>query len=293
MGGNQQASVMKVLDCTLLAYEGPIFRAYLSVLKQLGYKVKRVVRLYNGHHRWPWIPNGLKQAYCANKEALEHNFYPQQFLKNAALSRSICQPIVKKYAFPADFFDIFGKKNLFTDAYAEECIYCDVEDDGWKSERLFALLQSFGPETYLFTGGGLVPRRILTLPGTEFVHVHPGFLPYTRGADGILWSIVARGKPGASCFYMVPQLDAGNVIAAEEFEPVVFQKPVHADCKTLYRLIFAFYDPAIRALCFKHVLEQFGTLKHLPNVPQDTKKGIVFHFMHEMLQQLVFRRMFV
>lgn len=87
VGGKYQASGMKVLDCTLLAYEGSIFRAYVSVLKQLGYKAKRVVKLYNGHHRWPYVPKCLKQTYLSTKEALEHNFYPQLFLKKRCVLR--------------------------------------------------------------------------------------------------------------------------------------------------------------------------------------------------------------
>lgn len=128
---------MKVLDCTLLAYEGSIFRAYVSVLKQLGYKAKRVVKLYNGHHRWPCVPRCLKQIYWSNKEALEHNFYPQLFLKNAAFTQSIVKPILKKYALPADFFEVFGlpirmPKNAFIvilrkrDGKANACLrYCN------------------------------------------------------------------------------------------------------------------------------------------------------------------------
>lgn len=156
------------------------------------------------------------------------------------------------------------------------------------------MLKSFGKQTYLFTGGGLVPRRILELPDTEFVHVYPGFLPYTRGADGILWSVLIRDKPGAACFYMVPKLDEGNVILTEEYAPLSFKSDIATNAlKTRYRVVFSFYDPAVCALCLKHVLEKFGTLTNLPAEKQDVGNGITFHFMHDALKEKVLRRVFI
>jgi hypothetical protein len=92
---------------------------------------------------------------------------------------------------------------------------------------------------------------------------------------------------------MVPRLDEGNLILTEEVAPVSFKNFLEMhDTQTLYRFIFSFYDPAIRALCLKHVLERFGNLSHLPTTPQQTDKGLTFHFMHEKLQTMVFQKMF-
>ena len=54
---------MKILNCTVLAYEGPILRAYLSVIKNLGYKVKRVIKLYNGYPKLRWLPQILRNSF--------------------------------------------------------------------------------------------------------------------------------------------------------------------------------------------------------------------------------------
>lgn len=284
---------MKLLNCTILAYEGPILRAYLSVLKQLGYKAKRIIKLYNGHNKLRLFPKFLRDALLFNQEALRNNYWPIHFLKEQKLSNNIIAEIISKYNFDTGFFDLFGNTCVNMSSFADECIYFDWCDDGWKHEKLFNLLKTFGEQTYLFTGGGLVPRHILELPNTEFVHIHPGFLPYTRGADGILWSTLTRGKPGAACFYMVPQLDEGHLISTEEFENLRFEKLEFVDSKTLYRLVYSFYDPAVRALSLKHVLKKFGTLKSLPTTEQETYKGITFHFMHDLLKGKVLNDMFV
>ena len=270
---------MKLLNCTVLAYEGPILRAYLSVINALGYKVRRIVQLYNGNRKLRWLPKKLREPLLFSREALRNNYWPLKFMRSKEY-KTLIDCVMDAYKLGSTFFSNFYKSYVNYSHVAEEIFYFDWEEKGWKHEQLFELLKSFGKQTYLFTGGGLVPRCILELPDTEFVHVHPGFLPYTRGADGILWSVLTRERPGAACFYMVPKLDEGNVILTEEYAPLSFKGDIATnELKTRYRLVFSFYDPAVRALCLKHVLEEFGTLTNLPNEKQEIDKGITFHFM--------------
>ena len=283
---------MKLLDCTVLAYEGPILRAYLSVINALGYKVRRIVPLYNGNRKLRWLPKKLREPLLFSREALRNNYWPLKFMQSKEY-KTLIDCVMDAYKLGVSFFSSFQKSYVHYSNIAEEISYFDWEDKGWKHEQLFELLKSFGKQTYLFTGGGLVPRCILELPDTEFVHVHPGFLPYTRGADGILWSLLTRERPGAACFYMVPKLDEGNVILTEEYASLSFKSDIATnDLKTRYRLVFSFYDPAVRALCLKHVLEKFGTLTNLPNEKQEIDKGITFHFMHDALKEKVLRKIF-
>lgn len=67
---------MKLLDCTVLAYEGPILRAYLSIINALGYKVKRIVQLYNGNRKLRWLPKKLREPFLFSREALRNNYWP-------------------------------------------------------------------------------------------------------------------------------------------------------------------------------------------------------------------------
>lgn len=285
-------SDMKILDCIILGYEGPIFRAYLSVIRSLGYKVKKIIKLYNGHEKLCWLPNCFRNALLFSKETLHNNYWPIKFLSNKDVTSNMTNHIIDKYGLDSHFFSLFGKSCLDFSLITDESIYFDWGNEGWKNNKLFDLLQSLGQQTYLFTGGGLVPKRILELPNTEFVHVHPGFLPYTRGADGILWSVLTRGCPGAACFYMVPKLDEGHLILTEEYENLHFSLDGQFDLKDLYRLVFSFYDPAIRGLCLKHVLEKFGTLQHLPVTKQNVNKGITFHFMHDEIKRKTLKEIF-
>ncbi|EFL91636.1 hypothetical protein REG_1079 [Candidatus Regiella insecticola LSR1] len=67
---------------------------------------------------------------------------------------------------------------------------------------------------YLFTGGGIVPGSFFNLKNTRFLHIHPGYLPNIRGADCLLWSTMLAGYASATCFYLDPGIDTGDVINA-------------------------------------------------------------------------------
>lgn len=283
---------MKTLNLTILAYEGPIYRAYLGTLHLLGYKVKRLIKLYNGNNQLRWLPKKLRDTFLYTQESLKHNYWPRHFISQRSVFEPIQKTILESYQLPKSFFDSFSQKTIDSRAIADECYYCDYGPEGFKSEKLLQLLRQLGPATYLFTGGGLVPKRILELPHTQFVHIHPGFLPHVRGADGLLWSTLIRNRPGAACFYMVPGLDEGPLILTEELDALQFPVPPGYDFKNLYRLVYSFYDPVIRAILLKRVMEKYKTLEHLPSYQQDTKEGITYHFMHETLKEKALKLIF-
>ena len=69
------------------------------------------------------------------------------------------------------------------------------------------------PQTlFLFSGGGLVQPRLLSIAGKKFVHTHPGIVPDIKGADCFFWSLLLRNRPGYSCFYMSEEIDQGEIL---------------------------------------------------------------------------------
>ena len=283
---------IKTLNLTILAYEGPIYRAYLSTLHLLGYRAKRLIKLYNGHKYLRWLPRKLRDPFLYLQESLRNNYWPKYFMGQKNVFEPIKHIISQNYELPETFFDTFNQKIIDSKIIAEEHLYCDYGSDGFKSETLLNLLKSLGPTTYLFTGGGLVPKRILDLPSTQFIHIHPGYLPYVRGADGLLWSTIVRGRPGAACFHMVPKLDEGPLILTEELKALRLPCPKNYDIKSLYRLVYSFYDPVVRAVLLKRVLEKYRTLEGLATYKQNSNEGVTYHFMHELLQEKALRLIF-
>jgi len=65
------------------------------------------------------------------------------------------------------------------------------------------------------------------------------------------------------------------------------------DDQTLYRAIFSYCDPLLRAdLLVNHVLAK-GDGSSLDGLPQDTSRGVTYHFMHSALRARVLAELFV
>ena len=78
--------------------------------------------------------------------------------------------------------------------------------------------------------GYRIPREVLALMPRGCVNLHPGYLPYNRGAYPNVWSIVDETPAGATLHYMDEGIDTGDIIAQRQI-PV---EPTDTG-ETLYR----------------------------------------------------------
>jgi methionyl-tRNA formyltransferase len=62
----------------------------------------------------------------------------------------------------------------------------------------------------------IVPDRILSVPQRGAVNLHNSYLPYNRGANANVWSIVEDEPAGVSIHYMTSDVDAGPIIDRRE-----------------------------------------------------------------------------
>ena len=58
-----------------------------------------------------------------------------------------------------------------------------------------------------------IPEHIIDHPHEACINVHPSYLPYNRGKDPNVWSIVEGTPAGVSIHLVEPDLDTGPVIA--------------------------------------------------------------------------------
>ncbi|WP_336024888.1 formyltransferase family protein [Halobellus salinisoli] len=65
----------------------------------------------------------------------------------------------------------------------------------------------------------IVPESILGVPEMGCLNLHPAYLPYNRGANPNVWSIVEGTPAGVTLHYMDSSLDTGDIIARREVEP--------------------------------------------------------------------------
>jgi len=64
----------------------------------------------------------------------------------------------------------------------------------------------------------IVPEDVLEVPSEGCLNLHPALLPYNRGANPNVWSIVEGTPAGVTLHYMDPGIDTGAVVAQREVE---------------------------------------------------------------------------
>lgn len=122
--------------------------------------------------------------------------------------------------------------------------YCRTQrlDARWCLEQKFDLTVSY---TYRY----ILPVEILDALGNNVVNIHTSYLPWNRGADPNLWSILEETPRGVTLHYMNEELDGGAVIA-QQLVPVKEEGGTlattynHLDraARQLFQDAFVYYD---------------------------------------------------
>jgi len=82
------------------------------------------------------------------------------------------------------------------------------------SQRQLDLLEILRPDLVVSAGfRDIVPARYLEIPSYGCINLHKSLLPYNRGAQPNVWSIVEDTPAGVSMHYMDSGIDTGPVIA--------------------------------------------------------------------------------
>lgn len=284
----------RTIPLTVLVWEGPQARAYLVSLRRAGLRPQRIiVMLGNKIASTPLGANPLLQKVAEQRQDKSNNFHAYAIRKQhpqvvAAIGEAMNAVVPNANAFIDEMFNDFRYET-----YADDVIRIVAAKYGDDAVR--EALTSTPAKTVLFTGGGLVPKSVFAIPGIRLIHVHTGFLPHVRGADVLLWSMLVRDRPGVAAFFMTPGLDDGDVLATKELEPLNIELPTHIrpDDDTLYRALFCFIDPLIRAdLLVNDVLATASDDLNLTATPQDLNVGVTFHFMNSTVRERALRKLF-
>lgn len=287
-----------IIPITVLFWEGPIARAYLATLKDMGLKPEKIIQLISARDlasKKPvgrLLPGAMRLAYAESRQRKSIHYWSNVLQRTETfLYRCIRNEVEGVFGVtPKAIDDALALHDLRE--YSP-----DVEPwlvDDLSDERLYQRLTALAETQILFTGGGIVPARLLELQHLKFIHVHPGFLPEVRGADCALWSQLMKGCTSATCFYMAPGIDDGDVIHPAWLPALRFgldSKAIHA--KSLYRAIYAFFDPWIRATVLRQAIELTKGFTTVEARPQAEEHSVTYHFMHERIQLAAFETLFL
>ncbi|HEY1027952.1 MAG TPA: formyltransferase family protein [Pseudomonas sp.] len=290
-------ATVTALPITVLFWEGPIARAYLATLKDMGLRPEKIIQLVSANDlasKKPvgrFLPGALRLAYAQSRQRNSiHHWSGVLQRTETALYQGMRREVESTFEISAKVIDdalALRDLNEYS-SDVEQLLVNDLAD-----ERLQRRLEALPSTQILFTGGGIVPKQLLELQHLRFIHVHPGFLPEVRGADCALWSQLMKGCTSATCFYMAPGIDDGDVIHAAWLPPLGFRMDTSAiELKSLYRATYAFFDPWIRASVLRQATALTQGFTNVAVQPQIEEDSVTYHFMHERIQSAAFEALF-
>ena len=87
------------------------------------------------------------------------------------------------------------------------------------TEEQLSVIEDIQPDYVVSCGyRHIVPEPVLDVPSEGCLNLHPAYLPYNRGANPNVWSIIEGTPAGVTLHYMDSGLDTGDVIARREVE---------------------------------------------------------------------------
>ncbi len=158
--------------------------------------------------------------------------------------------------------------------------------------KIIKLINNLNSDYIIFSGGGILKNEILNTK-SKFVHIHPGYLPYVRGADAILWSIKKYNEYASTSFIINKNIDAGDIIYQEKFKFFSIDKDFvkNFTINDIYRFIYSFIDPLIRAKILNKTIDKLLLNKKF--LVNDISKGNYYSFMKEDERKKVFNKIFI
>ncbi|MBN8532761.1 MAG: hypothetical protein J0L51_01600 [Rhizobiales bacterium] len=278
---------MRTLDlCVVADRSCATSRTYLSYLAASGYRVRKILLVdFIGPHpqsramatKWGrWIAWWFKRRIRRPEREYAPAF------------QTLCTQLQAGFDVQVDYFGPFDFAR-----HAERVVAFAAED--YDDPDLHRMMLREGRTTFLYTNGGRVPPSLLSQPDIRILHIHPGVVPEVKGSDCLFWSLLVRGVPGMSCFYMNAGIDTGNIIRTREFHAPCFPQlaaTFESDPDMAYNALLHAYDPHLRAMTLLDVIEgaHGQPLNALPAQAQQAGSGRSYFWMHPRLTRKVLRQ---
>ena len=238
-----------------------------------------------------FLPTRVRQNYLHGTQAMKITHWPKYLLRKHKEQCNHLFAELQKQLY-IDESSIRGLTNLKPlESYANE-VY-KLTFDGFKDPRFIGAIKEAPSKLILYTGGGIIPKIIFDDTDAKLLHIHPGYLPDIKGADCFYWSYALTGRPSATCFIMNSGIDTGAIINAKFLPRLDLSNSIAGlDQQMIYRLIYSFADPWIRASVLRDTISNTNNFQNVEAIEQDVSEGTTFHFMHAELKYQVVKSRF-
>ncbi len=135
----------------------------------------------------------------------------------------------------------------------------------------YSLLQTHSPDVIAFTGGGLIRKDLLSLPGLGILNCHSGILPHYRGMDVVEWPILEKrlDQIGLTLHFMESGVDTG---------PILLQKKVSPQKEESSLDLRLRMEPMMVGLMLEGLRRlRDGNIKPIPQNPREGRQYFVMH----------------
>ena len=273
---------MRELSFGVIFYDSPIGRSYLNFLYENNYRVEEIIVLIDKKYRYFPKRLGLGLNFYFN------NYHALKLLKSNLFLKNY-ENINNFFNFDKNHFKKINKKIDFN-MVGKKITYIYIKDIN--SENLKKLIDKKN-KTFLYTGGGILKKSILNTQN-KFLHIHPGFLPKLRGADGILWSLLKYNCLGVSSFFINNKIDEGKILSRENLK--ISNLKLYSDKniknRNYYRFIYSYIDPLLRTYHLRNIIKN-NIIENSSNLIENEKnKGEYCTFMKEDKFEIIKNKLF-
>jgi methionyl-tRNA formyltransferase len=125
-----------------------------------------------------------------------------------------------------------------------------LEGPALRTHAGLAWLSAHQPDLMLSVHFGYILKPdVLAVPRLGVINLHPGLLPYNRGAYPNVWSIIERTPAGVTLHFVDPGVDTGDIITQREVPvlPTDTGAALYARLEEAAVSLFQSAWPAIRA----------------------------------------------
>ncbi len=266
----------------LIFFDNPISRFYIKLFLEKNYQLKKIIFLNKKH----FLPKSLINKY----EFTKQNHWPLVFLRDKKILK-LTNQIEEFFSFRRNFIkEVFQYDNIFE--YKKKIVYANSLSIN--SKEVNEILENFRNENFLISNKEIVKQHVINLP-IDIIHIHPGFLPFIKGADSSLWGPFKRDKIGGSCFYINENIDDGEIILRKEINLPKFDVAnlQSKELDHIYKIWFSFIDPMLRCFILNLTISNFVKKKN--SKEKSTKieeNGKYFSFMNKNDKETVFSKIF-
>lgn len=148
------------------------------------------------------------------------------------------------------------------------------------STSALSFMQRHSPDLIVYTGGGILRRRLIEIPTLGVINAHSGLLPKYRGMNVTEWALLNGDNIGITVHFIDPGIDTGRILFTRLIQIGIEDTSIDM---LRHRIACATVDTLVEAV------EMVASGNAEP-INQDAADGKQYFVMHEKLLEVAERK---